>query len=762
MKLLDLRLLPVAVALWLGAALGLHTALGVQLIAQLLLLAGAALLAVRRHHPSTLWIMAAACGLLLAALRVDAASPAAISQFVDNAGVLEFDVIINAEPRPLESRGYGGLEVQQLLQAPVTVVRLRSEERTWRLSAPASLQWRPTAHGFAVGEEVRGQALLRPDDIASRSAYRINARGPLRVVRAASRGTTLATQVRDGLALATHAAPDRAGASLLPGLVLGDTRAQSPQLVDDLKVSGLSHLTAVSGANLAIVIAAVMWLLRRTRIPSRHRHALVALSILGFVAVVQPQHSVVRAAMMGGISVLALASGERRASASVLWLTVTILLILDPFLAWQYGFALSVAATAGLIVLRPLLLGLLPGGLLGEALLVTLSAQLATLPILLMMGRPPTWLSVPANLVCEPLVAPATIVGFIAALLAAVSLLPIPGLTQVALFLAGVVAWPGVMMAEFIARIAHFGAGTELAVAPITSLGWLLLVVLLVVVLRRLGLRRRWFLTMAAAYFLVTACLPTGLHRWPGDDWWYVMCDVGQGDSTVFNLGAGEVMVIDVGPDPRAARQCLRQLKVRHISALFLTHFHADHVEGASGLVRYARPDRSFSTTLHEPSVEWRRTSAVLGGAPTDLRAGDLLRVGDNTIRVLWPVPEQLDGTPNNSSLVLDVERDGVHVLVTGDADAAAQAALRLPVHAYAVFKVPHHGSRYQDPGFIDRVQPALALVSVGAGNDYGHPAATTVQALRRRGVRVLRTDLHGAIAVAVRKGRLVYSTLSG
>ncbi|MHB0928965.1 MAG: ComEC/Rec2 family competence protein [Candidatus Nanopelagicales bacterium] len=762
MTALDLRLLPVAVALWLGAACGLHASFGVQLLPALLLIGSAALIAQRLHHPSLLWIVALACGLLLAVLRVDAASPAAVTRFIENAGVLQFDAIVNGEPRPVEHRGYGGLEVQQLLRAPVTVVRLRSSERTWQISMPATLQWKPTEQVFAVGEQLHGEALLRPDDVASRSAYRITARGPMRVVRDASRGTALATQLRQGLALATHASSGDAGASLLPGLVLGDTRAQSARMVDDLKVSGLSHLTAVSGANLAIVIAAVMWLLRRTRIPSHHRHLLAAMSILGFVAVAQPQPSVLRAAMMGGISVFALASGERRTSASVLWLTVALLLILDPFLAWQYGFALSVAATAGLIVLRPLLRGLLPSGILGDALLVTVSAQLATLPILLMMGRPPTWLSVPANLLCEPLVAPATVLGFVAALLAALSLLPVPWLAPIAMLLASVVAWPAVIMAGLIASIAHFGAGTGLAVAPITSLPWCIAIVTLVLVLRRLGLRPRWLAGMATAYFLISACLPAGLQHWPGHDWWYVMCDVGQGDSSVFNLGAGDVMVIDAGPDPQAERECLRRLGVRHISALFITHFHADHVEGVRGLVQYMHPDRSFSTGLHEPMVEWQRTVSELPAQPTELRAGDVLRLGDNTVRVLWPIPEQLDGTPNNGSLVLDVERAGVHVLVTGDTDAAAESALTLPVTAYAVLKVPHHGSRYQDPSFLDRVHPALALISVGAGNDYGHPAPATIDALRQRGVRILRTDLHGAIAVAVRDGRLSYATLSG
>lgn len=761
MTTVDLRLLPVVIALWCGAAVGLHASLGGSLGIGVAVLAAGLVVALVRRSPSVIWVAAGLVGLVIAALRVDAAAPAAVAEAIDHAGAITFVAVIDTEPQAIERHGFGGLTVEPLLQARATLVTIDTDDARWHTSLPVTLQWNPDGTSHTVGEHVRGRSVPRPADVATRSAYWIRVQGRLQVERRESRGAWLAGRVREGLARATDAERSGDGAALLPGLVLGDTRAQSAPLVDDLRVSGLSHLTAVSGANLAIVLGAVMWVLRRSRVPARWRHAILFTTIAAFVVVVQPQPSVVRAAMMGGISVFAMAGGVRRASTSTLWLAVVLLLLLDPFLAWQWGFVLSVAATAGLMLIGPRLVAACSDRRWGAVLAVTLSAQLATFPVLLAMGRPPTWLSIPANVLCAPLVAPATMSGFLAALIAALAIIPNAAIGSGALALASLVAWPGVRLADVIAWIAHRGVATPLAVAPIRTSWALVLVVAVIVLLHRLGLRPRAFALLLGLAVLVTSCLPAGLHRWPQADWWYAMCDVGQGDSTVVNLGGGNVIVIDVGPEPTLERRCLRELGVRRVTALFLTHFHADHVEGMAGVLQHAAVREVYSTPIHEPAIEWVRVSEQLGRAPVALQQGDELRFGDTRIRVLWPVVAEATGDPNNASLVLDIERGGARLLVTGDIDPAAQSSIILPKSQYAVLKVPHHASRFQDPDFVRRTAPALALVSVGEGNDYGHPAVSTLDAYRAAGVRVLRTDTMGAIAVSVRDGRLSFASLS-
>lgn len=761
MTSLDLRLLPIAVTLWLGAAAGLHTALGIRfLIAVAVCGACWVVAAVRRSH-SALWAAAALVGVVTAALRVDAASPVAVAEAIADAGAVNFVAVIDTEPQRLERKGFGGLTVESVMQARATLVTIDADDTIWHTSLPVTVQWNPDGTRHAVGEQVRGFAVPRTADAAARSAYWIRVQGTMHVERSETRGAWLASRIREGLARATRADQGGDGAALLPGLVLGDTRAQSAQLVEDLRVSGLSHLTAVSGANLAIVLGAMMWTLRRSRVSLRHRYVVLFATIAGFVVVVQPQPSVVRAAMMGGISVFALASGARRASASTLWLSVVLLLMVDPFLAWQWGFALSVSATAGLILLGPRLVAACADRRWGAVLAVTLSAQLATFPVLLAMGRPPTWLSIPANVLCEPLVAPATVSGFLAAVIAALALIPNSTVAGVAMAMASVVAWPGARLADVIAWIAHRGVMTPLAVAPINTLASLAVVSGVVFCLYRVGLRRRAFTLLLGIAVLLTSCLPEGFHRWPQQGWWYAMCDVGQGDSTVVNLGAGQAILIDVGPDAALERRCLRELGVQRVSALILTHFHADHVEGLAGAVQQVEIEAVFSTPIHEPAIEWKRVTQQLGRSPAPLQQGDELRFGTTRIRVLWPVVAQTTGDPNNASLVLDIERGGRHLLVTGDIDPAAQSSIELPDVTYSLLKVPHHASRFQDPDFVSRVAPALALVSVGVGNDYGHPATSTLDAYRFAGIRVLRTDLQGSIAVSWSGGRLSFASLS-
>ena len=749
----DLRLLPVAGFLWFGAAIGLHLDIGVMLA--LIVLAGLVTTLLLHRSDTRLWILALLLGAILAALRVDAAAPDVVRQSLGVSSAATVDAVIDSEPRS-SARSTGALQVQERMQAAVTLTRIRDGVRSWQVSIPSTLMWAPTASVPAVGSLVHVKVRLLPDDPARRSVYRLAALGPVRVLQGPSRGTAIATAARQGLARVTGAGGGNAGADLLPGLVLGDTRAETSVLVDDLRLAGLAHLTAVSGANVAIVIGALTWLLARTRMRHRHRAVVLLLTVVAFTVVVQPQPSVVRAAAMSAIGIVAMATGRVREAAAVLWLSIIALLIVDPFLAWQYGFALSVAATGGLIVLRPLLQPHMPAGALGEALVITVSAQIATAPILIAMGRPPTLASIPANLLCEPLVAPATVLGFAAALLSLAALLPLPVLPAVLDALARLVVLPGVWIAGAIARVASTAARSGLAVSPVGSVGALIALALVVLIVRRAGLRWRHLGIVVVTYAALAACGPGMLRAWPQTDWRFAMCDVGQGDATVVRLADGGVLMFDVGPDPRAVRACLQQLQVRAVEALFITHFHADHVEGLAGVVAQAAVKRVFVSPLHAPSIEWRRTRAILPVQPVDLVAGDALQFDDTTVDVLWPMPQELDGSPNNASLVLDVSQRGVHMLVAGDADPAAQARILPWLPSVAVLKVPHHGSPYQDAGFLARAAGSVSLVSVGAGNDYGHPAPATMASLHATGARVWRTDRDGSLAVSVRGRQLV------
>jgi competence protein ComEC len=238
-----------------------------------------------------------------------------------------------------------------------------------------------------------------------------------------------------------------------------------------------------------------------------------------------------------------------------------------------------------------------------------------------------------------------------------------------------------------------------------------------------------------------------------------VVCDVGQGDAIVLPLGAGRAVVVDTGPEPGAVDRCLRDLGVGQVPLLVISHFHADHVGGVTGVFRARRVAEVVTTGLAEPAEGRAKvlTAAALAGVPVAVPdAGWTWADGPVRLTMLGPV-HRIGGTGsdvNNNSVVLIASVAGYRLILTGDAQVEEQSDLLAALgdgglHA-DVLKVAHHGSAYQDVDFLDAVHPVLALVSVGVGNPYGHPNPAVLARLRRNGARVLRTDLDGDLAAVV------------
>jgi competence protein ComEC len=230
-----------------------------------------------------------------------------------------------------------------------------------------------------------------------------------------------------------------------------------------------------------------------------------------------------------------------------------------------------------------------------------------------------------------------------------------------------------------------------------------------------------------------------------------VACDVGQGDGLVLNTGQARAVVVDAGPDPELMDRCLERLGVRAVPLLVLTHPHADHVNGVPGV----RRARSVGAVLPSPLSEGQESRFLGGLGVRAAEPGQTWQVGALTLSVLGPRPTEPkvttedDGTTvNNASVVLVARWPGLSVLLPGDAETEAQHDLAGNVPPVDVLKVPHHGSSRQDPGFLAAAHARIAITSVGADNDYGHPAPVTMALLARLGMRVYRTDHDGDVAV--------------
>ncbi|MGW5971197.1 ComEC/Rec2 family competence protein [Streptomyces sp. NPDC055186] len=592
----------------------------------------------------------------------------------------------------------------------------------------------------------------------------------------------LAGRLRAGLRTATDGLSTDARA-LLPGLVVGDTARVTPELEEAFRETDLTHTLAVSGANFTILLALLLGppglaqyaerrgLAARLGVPLRTTALLGGVISLGFVVVCRPDPSVLRAAACGSVALLALATGRRRSLIPALATAVLLLVLYDPWLARTYGFLLSVLATGALLTIAPRWsTGLRRRGVpprLAEALAAAGAAQAVCAPVVVVLSARVSLVAVPCNLLAEFALAPATVLGFLAL---ATALPAIP--------LAKALAWCASWPAEWIAQIARTGAALPGAGvdwpggwAGAALLGALTPVVLLAG--RRL-LGHPWWCAICALLLVLLVVRPPPLTQvvtgWPPPGWRLVMCDVGQGDAMVLAAGEDTGVVVDAGPDPAPVDHCLRSLGITRVPLVVLTHFHADHVAGLPGVLRGRSVGEIATTGLEEPADQARfvRRLATDRHLPvTRAVAGERRRTGDLSWEVVWPPPSprqsaapaapqswtpQPEG-PNDASVAMLVRTGGLRLLLLGDLEPPAQRALaRSPAAGRLadvdILKVAHHGSAYQDPGLLHRLSPRLALISAGRDNTYGHPAPTTLAALRDTGTAVLRTDRDGTIAV--------------
>jgi competence protein ComEC len=616
----------------------------------------------------------------------------------------------------------------------------------------------------ALRERVRFTGRLAPavdDDVAAMATPR----GPPDRVASPGPGWRAAEAVRASVRGAVEHRP-ASQAALVPALVDGDDEGMPRELVEDFRTTGLTHLTAVSGTNLTLVVGFLLVVARYSGVRGRWLGVVGAAGIVGFVLLARTEPSVLRAAAMGTVALLGLGRGGWHRGVRGLGAAVVGLLLIDPWLAGTAGFALSVLATAGILLVAPSWRDAMARWLprwLAEAVAVPAAAQLACTPLVAAISGQVSLVAVAANLLVAPVVGPATVLGLLGGLVGLVS----DSLGRLFGTLAGwCVGWM-VTVAEHGADLPGAALGWE---TTAWSLALLVAVTSAVVVGGPVVLRHRTSGAAVCLLLLVAPLVGPPTPGWPPAGWVFAACDVGQGDALVLRAGPGSAVVVDAGPDPRAVDGCLRRLDVDRVPLVVLTHFHADHVDGVSGVLRRRTVGEVDVTRLADPpegvAVVHSATTAA-GLAAVVAPYGETRTVGDVSLQVLWPTPDSPtrgpgDGsTANDASVVLLAEVAGVRLLLTGDIEPDGQAALArtLPGLRVDVLKVPHHGSRHQDYGWLDSLGARFAVVSVGADNDYGHPSTEVIEALSASGTGVLRTDRDGDVVIAVRDGRLVAVT---
>ena len=760
---LDFRLLLPALAAWIGSAATLGWGAGPRL-ALAGAVAGLALGLVWRFRraPVVLGLALAAASLTVTAGAahdlIRTAGP--LTSLADERAVVTVTGVVASDPVVSTRPGREGATTRMRF----TVHHVNGRGRTARVRTPVLLQASGGAWAsvrWRQGVEVKGR--LTPAARGDSVVALLRPMGEPRLVGHPGVVPRAAEHLRAGLRQAAQPLPADAR-GLLPALVIGDTSRTPDDLTDAMLATGMTHLSAVSGSNVAIVLAFALGGASLIGVSRAWRPVVAVVVLAGFVVLARPEPSVVRAATMGAIGLLGLSRSRRAAGIPVLAAAVIVLLVVDPWLSRSYGFALSTLATLSLLVFvrswGRAIGRVLPRRIRswGPALAIPLAAQAMCAPVVVLLQGTVSTVGVLANLLAAPLVAPATVAGVAAAALA--PLWP-PAAT--------LLCWVGGVPALGIAWIAR-----SCATLPGGTMPWpdgppgaLLLASLTILVL----VTCRWWwhharlhptVAVAVGLLVVAASAPTSALTWPPKGWRVVACDVGQGDALVLATSPGHAVLVDAGPEPGAVDSCLRRLGIHTLDSVVLTHFHADHIEGLPGALAGRKVGEILATPVRDPPHQWREVThwASARGIPIhDLYAGDHLSWHGVTADVWWPARRIAAGSvPNNSSAVLAVRSGPVDALLMGDVEREAAHAMLLqlrrdPARASMaatldVVKTPHHGSANLDEDLMAAVAAPIAVISVGADNDYGHPSPKHLEVLRRNGYAAFRTDQRGDVAV--------------
>ncbi|GAA1966958.1 ComEC/Rec2 family competence protein [Agromyces allii] len=651
------------------------------------------------------------------------------------------DVVIEAttSPRPMRAAVWAADEPMVRVDGvlvSVDGVAAADVPVTVGLSASTDVEW-----GTRLSFAARAQSLPAGES----TAFRLVSPDRVDPVGGPPPWLAWASGLRHGFADAA-AGLEGDGAALVPGLAIGDTSAVDADLDAAMKASSLTHLTAVSGANCAIVTAAAFGLAAACGLGRRSRVVVALVALAGFVVLVTPQASVIRAAAMAVVILVGVASSRRAGGTSALSVAVVLLLVQNPWLARDYGFALSAAATAGLLLLAAPLARrfaeVMPVPL-AIVLAVPVAAQVACQPVLILLDPAIAVYGVAANLLAAPAAPVGTVVGMIGCLL--LPILPSVGFALLQ------VAW---VPASWIALVAHGASGLPggrlpwLSDAPgacvllvATAVGlWLLLD-------RRGG---RTLRRVAAVVLVLLVAVPIGLVAGPSvvarashpGEWDVANCDVGQGDAVLVR-SEGSTALFDTGPDPAALGRCLEFLGVERIDLLVLTHWDADHVAGSGAVVGMVQ------TVVHGP-LDDERSSRVLdpliaGGADAvEVASGRRGVLGDSRWSVLWPPARTAPG--NDASVVLELEGRIGRAVFLGDLGEEAQARMLADAAPGRVdlVKVAHHGSADQSERLYEALSATVGVIGVGADNGYGHPTDRLLELLDRLGTVPVRSDRSG------------------
>ena len=569
------------------------------------------------------------------------------------------------------------------------------------------------------------------------------------------------------------------GAALLAGVLLGNREMlQDTKVNQDFLTCGLTHLIAVSGSHLVVVAALLYWFLKRLPL-GRVCEVIILIIVLAlYVMLTGMQAPAIRSAIMAGVAACSVFVGRRGHAPSALTAAALIILLVYPANTYSIGFWLSVCAVVGITLFTNLTSYWIAGigpfgnrenpGALSQGVALTITAMSATLPIAIPTFAVLSLVAPLANLIAGPLISVVLVLGMIA--LVVIPIIEPLGmlLLKVADFVSDICA----QVASLLAQIPWASTPLYLSLAAGAVIG----IGVAVLIYFTWPMPKARTLRGAAAALFVAVLISVQVAPHLSSPQLIVM-DVGQGDAILIQE-EGNFVLIDTGTSDTALVKALARNNVHSLQAVIITHLDDDHA-GALARLRGLVPIENiyFAEGLleYQANNEYLiQASAIVGGGQVkELTQGESLCVGSTlSLIVLWPERRALEGSNSDSLCLLleyDEDSDGFpeqRALLTGDCEKEELTAIlkRYPSLQASIIKIGHHGSRNaMAPEQIERLNCSVALISVGANNNYGHPSTAILDILEESDTRVLRTDERGDLICLFNgsKLNLHYSTMT-
>lgn len=557
-------------------------------------------------------------------------------------------------------------------------------------------------------------------------------------------------------------------AGLLNGMLIGYREGLSDEVQEAFSNAGLTHIMAVSGANVAFLILPLSFLLKLLGIGKKLSKLVIIAFLILFVFVTGFEPSVLRAVLMAGVILLSEVLYKKPDTYAAIAFSCILLLVISPCMLFNIGFQLSYAATLGIVMLykniKKLITCKFVPNKVAEIIGGTLAAQLGVLPITLIHFNKLSLISIIPNILVAPILGLITILGMLMAILG-----------QFSLYLSTLIGYLNNIFLSAVLYVTKWSSGVSFAaittVTPSLIMGAAYYVVIWFLFwykpLKGISLKLRHgaaVLSIIAVFFLTGTLKPACME--------VTFLDVGQGDCAFIRTYTGKTVLIDGGGSTnpnniskvgeRVVIPFLLDSGICSLDAVIATHPHSDHIQGLGDVLKGLGTKRLIIPSIeNDAGFEELLSTAGSKNIPvTRCFEGDRIRLDDRTVmQVLnppgnWPGDEE---SFNNASLVLKLSYGHTSILFTGDVEAEVEERIvssgteddiDVSLLDVDVLKVAHHGSAYSSgKAFLDAVDPQAAIISVGR-NNFGHPSEKVLNLLKESNVECFRTDECGAVVL--------------